>query len=118
VISAPAGVRILPATRPADFRRGAHALAALAAETLGEGPYSGTVLVSRAERSGRVKILVWDGSGLVLAWKQLQQGGLVWPPVTEGVVRPSAAQFAALFDGLDRSRLAATRRIPAPRAAA
>jgi transposase len=118
VISVPAGVRILLATRPVDFRRGAHALAALAAETLGESPYSGTVLVFRARRSDRVKILLWDASGLVLVWKQLQQGGFVWPPVTGGAVRLSAAQFAALFDGLDWSRLATTRRIPAPRAAA
>jgi transposase len=118
VISVPAGVRILLAARPVDFRRGAHALAALAAEVLGEDPFSGTVLVFRAKRSDRVKILLWDTSGLVLVWKQLQQGGFAWPPATEGVVRLSAAQFAALFDGLDWSRLATTRRIPTPSAPA
>jgi transposase len=118
VISVPAGVRILLAARPVDFRRGAHALAALAAEVLGEDPFSGTVLVFRAKRSDRVKILLWDGSGLVLVWKQMQRGGFAWPPVAEGVVRLSAAQFAALFDGLDWSRLAAARRIPTPSAAA
>jgi transposase len=118
VISVPAGVRILLAARPVDFRRGAHALAALAAEVLGEDPFSGTVLVFRAKRSDRVKILLWDGSGLVLVWKQMRRGGFAWPPVAEGVVRLSAAQFAALFDGLDWSRLAAARRIPTPSAAA
>ena len=117
MISVPAGVRILLAAHPVDFRRGAHALAALAAEVLGEDPFSG-VLVFRAKRSDRVKILLWDASGLVLVWKQLQQGGFVWPPATEGVVRLSAAQFAALFDGLDWSRLAAPRRIPTPSAPA
>ncbi len=118
MISVPAGVRILLAAHPVDFRRGAHALAALAAAVLGEDPFSGTVLVFRAKRSDRVKILLWDTSGLVLVWKQLQQGGFVWPPVAEGVVRLSAAQFAALFDGLDWSRLATTRRIPTPSAPA
>ena len=68
MISVPAGVRILLATRPVDFRRGAHALAALAAEELGEDPFSGAVLVFRAKRSDRVKVLVWDTSGLVLVW--------------------------------------------------
>ena len=48
MIPVPAGVRILLAARPVDFRRGARALAALAAETLGEDPFSGTVLVFRA----------------------------------------------------------------------
>ena len=35
--------------------------------------------VSRQARRPR-KILVWDTSGLVLIWKQLQQGGFRWPP--------------------------------------
>ena len=118
MILVPAGVRILLAARPVDFRRGAHALAALAAEVLGEDPFSGAMLVFRAKRSDRVKILLWDTSGLVLVWKQMQEGGFVWPPVTDGVVRLSAAQFPALFDGLDWMRLAAPRGIPRPSAAA
>ena len=118
MISVPAGVRILLAARPVDFRRGAHALAALASEVLGEDPFSGAVLVFRAKRSDRVKILLWDTSGLVLVWKQMQEGGFVWPPVTDGVVRLSAAQFSALFDGLDWMRLGTLRGIPRPSAAA
>ena len=70
------------------------------------------------KRSDRVKILLWDTSGLVLVWKQMQRGGFVWPPVTDGVVRLSAAEFAALFDGLDWPRAAGARRIPKPSAAA
>jgi len=49
-----------------DFRKGAHGLAALASAVLGEDPFSGTVVVFRSRRSDRVKILVWDESGLVL----------------------------------------------------
>ena len=40
MISVPAGVRVLLATRPVDFRKGAHGLAALAAEVLGQEPFS------------------------------------------------------------------------------
>ena len=36
------------------------ALAALAQEVLAEDPFSGAVIVYRAKRSDRVKILVWD----------------------------------------------------------
>jgi len=36
MITLPAGARILLATRPVDFRKGAHSLAALAAEVLSE----------------------------------------------------------------------------------
>ena len=72
MITLPVGVRVLLATRPVDFRRGAHSLAALAAEQLGENPFSGVVLVFRAKRRDKVKIVHWDATGLVLVWKQLE----------------------------------------------
>jgi transposase len=118
VITIPVGVRVLVATRPVDFRKGAHGLAALASEVLGEDPFSGAVIVFRAKRNDRVKILFWDASGLVLVWKQLQQGSFRWPPVMDGVMRLSAVEFAALFDGLDWTRVQAARGIPTPTSAA
>lgn len=113
MISIPAGVRVLLATRPVDFRKGAHGLAALAAEMLGENPFSGTVIVFRAKRADRLKLLIWDGSGLVLIWKQMD-AAFRWPPVMDGVMRLSAVEFAALFDGLDWTRVQTARRIPTP----
>jgi transposase len=38
MINVPSGTRILLATRPVDFRKGAHGLTALAQEALGENP--------------------------------------------------------------------------------
>ena len=114
MITPPAGARVLLAARPVDFRKGAHSLAALAAEVLGADPFSGAVLVFRSRRADRVKILVWDGSGLVLVWKQLEGGAFRWPPVVDGVVRLTPVEFAALFDGIDWRRVQATREIPTP----
>ena len=105
MIPVPPGVRVLIATRPVDFRKGADSLAALAKETLGQDPFSGAVLVFRSRRADRVKILVWDGSGLVLVWKRLEQGAFKWPPIIDGVMRLSPAQLAALVEGLDWSRV-------------
>ena len=118
MINIPAGVRVLLAIRPVDFRRGAHGLAALAAEVLSEDPFSGAVIVFRAKRADRVKLLVWDGSGLVLVWKQLQHGAFRWPPIMDGVMKLSAVEFAALFDGLDWTRVQTVRGIPKPIVAA
>ncbi len=118
MIALPAGARIMLATKPVDFRKGAHSLAALAAEALGADPFSGAVLVFRSRRADRVKILVWDGSGLVLVWKQLEGGAFRWPPVVDGVLRLTAVEFAALFDGIDFRRVQALREIPTPRAPA
>jgi transposase len=114
VIPVPAGARILLATRPVDFRKGAHGLAALAQEVLSENPFSGVVIVYRAKRSDRVKILVWDSSGLVLVWKQLQHGSFRWPPIMDGVMKLSPVEFAALFDGLDWTRIQSIKRFPNP----
>jgi transposase len=114
MITLPAGARILLATRPVDFRKGAHSLAALAAETLSEDPFSGVVLVFRAKRADRIKLVVWDGSGLVLVWKQLEGGAFRWPPVVDGAVRLTPVEFAALFAGIDWTRVQSTKRIPRP----
>ncbi len=114
MITPPSGARILLATQPVDFRKGAHSLAALAAEVLGADPFSGAVLVFRSRRADRVKVLVWDGSGLVLVRKQLEGGAFRWPPVVDGVLRLTPVEFAALFDGIDWRRVQATRAIPTP----
>ena len=55
----------------------------------------------RSKRADRVKILLWDGTGLVLYHKRLEQGRFVWPPIREGAVGLSSAQLAMLLDGLD-----------------
>ena len=105
MIAVPAGMRVLVATKPVDFRRGADGLVALVRETLGHDPFSGTVFVFRSKRADKVKIVAWDGSGLVLFWKRLEQGAFRWPPITEGVMRLTSAELAALVDGMDWSRL-------------
>ena len=75
-------------------------MGALAKETLAQVPFCGAVLVFRSRRADRIKLLVWDGSGLVLVWKRLEQGAFKWPPITNGVMRLSPAQLAALVEGL------------------
>ena len=96
---------------PLNFRKGAAGLIALVRERLGEDPFSGTVFIFRAKRADRIKIVTWDGSGLVLVWKRLEHGGFKWPPIIDGVMRLTAAQVAVLFDGMDWSRLHAREEV-------
>ncbi len=102
---------MLVATKPVDFRKGADSLAALAKEALGQDPFSGTMLVFRARRADRIKLVVWDGTGLVMVWKALDEGSFKWPPISDGVMRLSSAQLAALLDGLDWTRVHPPRRV-------
>src|SRR6476620_10640719 len=57
-------VRVLIATRPVDLRRGADGLAATVQSVLRQDPFCGTVFVFRSKRADRVKMLVYDGTGL------------------------------------------------------
>ncbi len=79
MLTVPAGIRVLVATKPVDFRRGADSLAALVREQLND-PFSGTIYIFRSRRADRLKILAWDGSGLVLFWRRLEHGALPLAP--------------------------------------
>lgn len=111
----PAGaVRVMVATRPVDFRKGADGLAALVRESLGADPFSGAIYVFRARRADRVKLVYFDGTGVCLLSKRLEDGKFCWPAVTDEVVRLTAAQLQALLEGLDWRRVHVARptRVP------
>jgi hypothetical protein len=57
-------------------------LAALVRESLGGDPYSGVIYVFRAKRADRVKLLLWDGTGLVLVAKRLEKSSFRWPRIS------------------------------------
>jgi len=102
-------VKIVVATKPVDFRKGHDGLAAVAQNELGLDPHSGIIVVFRAKRGDRIKVLLWDGSGLIMAYKRLEQGKFSWPAIHDGIMRLSKAQFEALFEGLDWRRVYAPR---------
>ena len=93
-------VRVFVATQPIEFRTGVHGLVALVAQELQANPYGGDVFVFRSKRSDRLKLLAFDGTGIVLATKWLEEGKFVWPPIQSGTLRLTATQLAMLFDGL------------------
>lgn len=100
-------VKIVVATKPVDFRKGHDGLAALVQNHLRQKPFDGAVYVFRAKRADRLKLIFWDGSGLVMTYKRLEQNQFKWPKVTDGVMRLDPAQFEALFAGLDWRRVTA-----------
>ena len=60
------GLRITVAAKPVDFRKGMDSLAALVKQALAFDPFTGDVFIFRSKRSDRLKLLIWDGSGLCL----------------------------------------------------
>ena len=66
MIAAGADLKIYIATRPIDFRCGHDGLATKVQEMLRLDPFGGAAFVFRSKRADRIKILVWDRTGLVL----------------------------------------------------
>ena len=89
-------------------------LAALVRETMTADPFSGAVYVFRARRADRIKLIFWDGTGLCLFAKRLEDGIFRWPNIENGVMKLSAAQLSALLEGLDWRRVHEARETVTP----
>ena len=107
-------VRVMVATKPVDFRKGMEGLAALVREHIKADPFSGSVYVFRAKRADRIKLVFWDGTGLCLFAKRLEEGVFRWPKIEDGVLRLSSGQLSALLEGLDWRLVHEARETVAP----
>lgn len=65
-IPARPGLKVMVASKPVDFRKGMDGLVALVTQVLAADPFAGDVFVFRAKRADRLKLLLWDGTGLCL----------------------------------------------------
>lgn len=98
--------RIFLATQPVDFRKGMDGLANYVRSNFELDPLSGAFFVFRSKGRDKVKVLMWDGTGLVLIYKRIEGNGFVWPKLSDGTISMTKAQFEALFEGLDWRRVA------------
>ena len=65
----------------------------------GADPFSGAVYVFRAKRADRIKLVFWDGTGVVLVAKRLEDGEFRWRKVQDSAMHLTAAQLSALLEG-------------------
>lgn len=100
----PQGVEVFVATLPVDMRYGIERLSGLVRERMKREPRSkAAVFVFVGKRRQSIKVLGWDGTGMVLWYKKLD-AGLFEPPHPERAgdasVVISEVAFEALFAGL------------------
>jgi len=105
------GTRVFLSCRPIDLRKGFNGLVALITNELQHDSYSGHLFVFRGKRGDYLKMLYWDGTGLCLFAKRLEQGIFAWPPVIDDCMTLSQGQFTMLTEGIDWRR---TVVVPAP----
>ena len=97
-------MKVYVAVDPADLRKSFLGLWSLTVNILKEDPSTGALFVFTNRRRNRVKILYWDGTGLWVMTKRLEQGTFAWPKGVEVQngklpLRPEA--LALLLDGVD-----------------
>jgi transposase len=93
--------RVFLATAPVDLRASFNRLYGYVAEILREDPRSGHWFVFTNQRRTRIKILVFDGSGLWILTKRLESGRYTWPGGTGASMKLRNEEFGALVNGLE-----------------
>jgi transposase len=83
MLSLSPATRIFLALAPIDGRKSFNGLCCLVKETLEQEPTSGFLFVFVNKARNRLKVLFWDGSGLILCTKRLERGTYA-APVGEG----------------------------------
>ena len=104
MLSFTGSLKVYLAVEPCDLRKGFDGLASEVSERLEAQVKSGALFVFCNRRKTRLKILYWDGTGVWLLTKRLEEGHFSWPraDVAQGgklALRPEA--FAMLTDGID-----------------
>lgn len=104
MISFTGALKVYLAVEPQDMRKSFNGLSAIVSEHLRSDPYQGALYIFTNKRRNRLKILFWDGTGLWVACKRLEQGRFSWPKPSRGnqkrlSLTPEA--LALLTDGVD-----------------
>ncbi len=79
MLAFPAAIRIYVAVQSVDMRKSFNGLWAAVGERLHEDPKSGAVFVFINRERSRLKLLYWDGTGVWVLAKRLEQGRFSWP---------------------------------------
>jgi transposase len=107
MLSFSGALKVFVALEPHDMRQGFNGLSAAVSDHLQSDPLQGALYVFTNARRNRLKILFWDGTGLWVAAKRLEQGRFSWPqPSAKGQrcmsLTPEA--LTLLTDGIDLRR--------------
>jgi transposase len=106
MLAFPHSVRIYVALEPVDMRKQYDGLWAAAQEQVGEDPKQGAVFGFSNREHTRLKLLYWDGTGVWVLAKRLEQGRFSWPKPSEAKRKLALAPeaLALLVGGVELKR--------------
>jgi transposase len=103
----PAPSQVWLVVEAVDMRAGIDGLSLRIQNTLGRSPCDGTAYAFRNRRQNRIKLLVWDGTGVWLCHRRLHRGHFIWPRSNATVFTLSCTQWQWLIAGVEWQRLSA-----------
>ena len=93
------------AVEAVDMRQGIDGLSLRIQQALGRSPCDGSAYAFRNRAGNRIKLLVWDGTGVWLCVRRLHQGRFTWPQSNDATCVLSQSEWRWLTSGVDWRRL-------------
>jgi transposase len=115
MLNVPTKVRVFLCTRATDMRKSFNGLHGLVLEVLGQDPQSGDLFVFVNRSRDRVKMLIWEGDGMLIVYKRLERGTFAVPPSEHESVTLTSAQLSLLLGGIDLAQTRQRKRYQRPR---
>lgn len=93
-------VRVFACAYPVDMRKGFDGLSGIVINELGRDPLSGDLFLFANRTRKRAKVLMWDGTGLCVFAKRLEQGRFasLWRE-EEAIVKLTTSELALFLEG-------------------
>ena len=103
MLSISSSTRIFIAMGVTDLRKGFDGLSGLVSSQLKADPLSGALFLFVNRRRDRLKVLYWDGDGLAIWYRRLEQGTFQLPKPDKDVssVEIRSDEFTMLLRGID-----------------
>ena len=94
-------LRVYAYGAPADLRKGFDGLCGLVLRELGRDPLSGDLFLFVNRRRTLAKVLLWDGTGLCIYSKRLEQGrfACLWRSAGRQRVSLTVSELALFLEG-------------------
>ncbi len=112
MLSIATGTRIFVAAGATDMRKGFDGLQGAVLGVLEQDPLSGHLFLFVNRRRDKLKILYWDGDGLAIWYKRLEQGTFQMPRVADDhkSAEIRCEELTMLLRGIDYSNVRRRKR--------
>jgi len=101
MIGSSRNINVYACAEPTDLRKGYDGLFALTRDVLKKNPTSGHMFVFVSRNRKRAKVLLWDGTGLCIYMKRLENGCFVapWECDVGTAMRMTTSELALFLEG-------------------